>query len=171
MNIYIDESGSFVKPQENKCAISSVGALILPENKTNIIFSKFESLKNKWEFKDTEVKGRYEQRTQALATDESTFDKAAAEPVDQQTQKFVQEEELEAETEDLRVFQDVLKNDVLPIYQARVVKQPEILANAAGEGEGQQIVFEVDTNSFNDTRRVNANFRPISFGTSFGGIF
>jgi hypothetical protein len=57
MNIYIDESGSFVKPQENKCAISAVGALILPENKTNIIFSKFKSLKNKWGFKDTEVKG------------------------------------------------------------------------------------------------------------------
>lgn len=57
MNIYIDEAGSFVKPKENKCAISAVGALILPENKTKIIFSKFESLKNKWGFKDKEVKG------------------------------------------------------------------------------------------------------------------
>lgn len=57
MNIYIDEAGSFVKPQENKCAISAIGALVLPENKTKIIFSKFESLKNKWGFKDKEIKG------------------------------------------------------------------------------------------------------------------
>lgn len=57
MNIYIDEAGSFVKPNENKCAISAIGALILPENKTKIIFSKFETLKNKWGFKDKEVKG------------------------------------------------------------------------------------------------------------------
>lgn len=57
MNIYIDEAGSFVKPNENKCAISAVGALILPENKTKNIFSKFVSLKNKWGFKDKEVKG------------------------------------------------------------------------------------------------------------------
>lgn len=57
MNIYIDEAGIFVKPNENKCAISTVGALILPENKTKIIFSKFEGLKNKWGFKGKEVKG------------------------------------------------------------------------------------------------------------------
>lgn len=57
MNIFIDEAGSFVKPPENKCAISTVGALVLPENKTEIIFSKFKSLKNKWGFKDTEIKG------------------------------------------------------------------------------------------------------------------
>lgn len=56
MNIYIDEAGIFVKPNENKCAISTVGALILPENKTKIIFSKFEGLKNKWGFKGKEVK-------------------------------------------------------------------------------------------------------------------
>ncbi|WP_066408239.1 hypothetical protein [Aliarcobacter skirrowii] len=47
MNTYIDEAGIFVKPEQNKCAVSTVGALILPENKTNIIFSKFEALKNK----------------------------------------------------------------------------------------------------------------------------
>ncbi|WP_304545675.1 DUF3800 domain-containing protein [Sulfurimonas microaerophilic] len=57
MNIYIDEAGSFVKPEQNKCAISTVGALILPENKTKIIFSKFEALKKKWGFADTEIKG------------------------------------------------------------------------------------------------------------------
>lgn len=57
MNIYIDEAGSFVKPPENKCAISAVGALVLPENKTKIIFSKFEALKNKWGYKDNEIKG------------------------------------------------------------------------------------------------------------------
>ncbi|MBV5320351.1 MAG: DUF3800 domain-containing protein [Sulfuricurvum sp.] len=57
MNIYIDEAGVFVKPTENKCAVSVVGALILPENKTSIIFSKFEALKSKWGLNDTEVKG------------------------------------------------------------------------------------------------------------------
>jgi len=46
MNIYIDEAGIFLKPKENKCAISTVGALVIPENKTNIIFSKFESINN-----------------------------------------------------------------------------------------------------------------------------
>jgi len=57
MNIYIDEAGSFVKPPENKYGISAVGALVLPENKTKIIFSKFEALKNKWGFKNSEIKG------------------------------------------------------------------------------------------------------------------
>ena len=42
MNIYIDEAGIFVKPTQNKCAISAVGALIMPEKKEKIIFSKFE---------------------------------------------------------------------------------------------------------------------------------
>jgi len=57
MNIYIDEAGVFVKPSQNKCAVSAVGALIIPEKKEKIIFSKFEALKNKWGFNDTEVKG------------------------------------------------------------------------------------------------------------------
>lgn len=57
MNIYIDEAGIFVKPEQNKCAVSAVGALILPENKTKIIFSKFEALKNEWGYKGLEVKG------------------------------------------------------------------------------------------------------------------
>lgn len=57
MNIYIDEAGVFVEPPKNKCAISCIGALILPENKERIIFSKFEALKNKWGFKNSEVKG------------------------------------------------------------------------------------------------------------------
>jgi len=38
MNIFIYEACSFVKPQENKCTILAVEALILPENKTKIIF-------------------------------------------------------------------------------------------------------------------------------------
>jgi len=57
MNIYIDEAGVFVKPTQNKCAISAMGALIIPEKKEKIIFSKFEALKNKWGFNDTEIKG------------------------------------------------------------------------------------------------------------------
>lgn len=57
MNIYIDEAGVFVKPSQNKCAVSAVGALILPEKKEKIIFSKFEALKTKWGFKGKEVKG------------------------------------------------------------------------------------------------------------------
>ena len=57
MNIYIDEAGVFVKPPENKCAVSAVGALIIPEKKEKIIFSKFEALKRKWGFNGAEVKG------------------------------------------------------------------------------------------------------------------
>ncbi len=57
MNIYIDEAGIFVKPPQNKCAVSAVGALIIPEKKEKIIFSKFEALKNKWGFNGIEVKG------------------------------------------------------------------------------------------------------------------
>jgi len=57
MNIYIDEAGIFVKPSQNKCAISAVGALIIPESKEKIIFSKFEALKRKWGFNSTEIKG------------------------------------------------------------------------------------------------------------------
>lgn len=57
MNIYIDEAGVFVKPSQNKCAISAVGALILPEKKEKIIFSRFEALKSKWGFNGKEVKG------------------------------------------------------------------------------------------------------------------
>jgi len=57
MNIYIDEAGVFVKPSQNKSAISAVGALILSEKKEKIIFSKFEALKTKWGFKDKEAKG------------------------------------------------------------------------------------------------------------------
>lgn len=57
MNIYIDEAGIFVKPSQNKCAVSVVGALIIPEKKEKIIFSKFEALKNKWGFNGREVKG------------------------------------------------------------------------------------------------------------------
>jgi len=120
---------------------------------------------------DTEVKGRKEQREKVMASDESTYDEAAAKPVDQQTEEFVEQEKVQTEIQELRIFQNVLRNEVLPIYQANIRKQPEILANAPGEGEGEQIVFEVDTNSFNDTRRVNANFRPISFGTSFGAMW
>ena len=57
MNIYIDEAGVFLKPSEDKCAVSAVGALIIPEKKEKIIFSKFEALKRKWGFNGTEVKG------------------------------------------------------------------------------------------------------------------
>lgn len=57
MNIYIDEAGVFIKPLQNKCAVSAVGALIIPEKKEKIIFSKFQALKNKWGFNGKEVKG------------------------------------------------------------------------------------------------------------------
>lgn len=67
MNIYIDEAGVFVKPPQNKCAVSAVGALIIPEKKEKIIFSKFESLKTKWGFKDEEVKGSQLSESQVVS--------------------------------------------------------------------------------------------------------
>jgi hypothetical protein len=117
---------------------------------------------------DTEIKPKTErpqaQRERAISPDQSTFDQAAAQPVDQQTQQFIEEEVIDVQQQKLRTFRQLLKNDILSRYQARVVRQPELLANAPGEGEGEQIVMQVDPNSFDDTRRINANWRGISFG-------
>lgn len=119
---------------------------------------------------DTEMKGRKDeqpkaQREKTGQPDQSTRAEAAAQPVDEQTEEFIEEEARDEQHQKLRIFRNLLKNDVLNRYRARVIKQPELLANAPAEGQGEQIVMHIDPNSFNDTRRIKANWRGISFGT------
>ncbi len=57
MNIYIDEAGVFLKPSSNKSAISTVGALIIPEDYTEKIFQEFEDIKASWGYANSEIKG------------------------------------------------------------------------------------------------------------------
>lgn len=118
---------------------------------------------------DTEIKGPKDeqpraQREKAISPDRSTRTGEAAQPADQQTEQFVEQEVGKAQQQKLNTFKNLLKNDVLSKYQARIVKQPELLATAPAEGQGEQIVMHIDPNSFNDTKRINANWRGISFG-------
>ena len=48
MNVFVDEAGIFVIPQNNKSTVSCVGALVLPESSTTEIFNCFEKLKESW---------------------------------------------------------------------------------------------------------------------------
>jgi len=57
MNIFLDEAGVFVVPNKNKCSISCVGALAIPERYTSEIFDRFSKLKESWGVKADEVKG------------------------------------------------------------------------------------------------------------------
>ncbi|MFQ6040428.1 MAG: hypothetical protein ACE5PV_06185 [Candidatus Poribacteria bacterium] len=108
----------------------------------------------------SEVKGRYEQRVETGAVDTSLVDKRAAEPVDRATEEFVEQAEKKEDIEELRLFNEILRNEIRSRYHVRIAKNPEIIS-AAEEGGGDQIVFEVWTHSFTDTQRINANMRPI----------
>ena len=108
----------------------------------------------------TEVKGRYEQRTETGAIDTSLTDQRAAEPVDKAVEEFVEQAEKKEDIAELRLFNEILRNEITSQYHVRMSKNPEIIS-AAEEGGGDQIVFEVWTDSFTDTRRINANMRPI----------
>jgi len=57
MNIFVDEAGVFVVPQKSLCAVSCVGALVLPEVLTEEILEGFSELKNAWGISGAEVKG------------------------------------------------------------------------------------------------------------------
>ena len=108
----------------------------------------------------TEVKGRYEQRTETGAIDTSLTDQRVAEPVDKATEEFVEQQEQQEDIQELRLFREILSNEISSQYHVRISKQPEIIS-AAEEGGGDQVVFEIWTDSFTDTRRINANMRPI----------
>jgi len=72
----------------------------------------------------------------------------ADEQFGQKTQN-IEEEKLK---EGLQVLQDLLKNEILSLYDAHIVKQPELKNNDASiDGEGKHIAFEIDTDSFGDT--------------------
>jgi hypothetical protein len=110
---------------------------------------------------ESEVKGRYEQqRVETGAVDTSLTDQRVAEPVDQATEEFVEQEEKKEDIQELRLFNEILRNEITSKYHVRISKNPEILS-AAEEAGGDQIVFEVWSDSFTDTRRINANMRPI----------
>jgi len=108
----------------------------------------------------SEVKGRYEQRVETGAVDTSTVDKRVAEPVSDSVEKFVEQTEKREDIAELRLFSEILRNEILSQYHVQIAKNPEILS-AAEEGGGDQIVFEVWTTSFRDTQRINANMRPV----------
>jgi hypothetical protein len=108
----------------------------------------------------TEVKGRYEQRAETGAVDTSLTDQRVAEPVNEATEEFVEQQEQREDVRELRRFNRVLRNEITSQYHVRIAKNPELIS-AAEEGGGDQIVFEVWTDSFTDTRRINANMRPL----------
>ena len=108
----------------------------------------------------SEVKGRYEQRTETGAIDTSLTDQRVAEPVDRAVEEFVEQEEKKEDIAELRLFNEILRNEISSQYHVRISKNAEIIS-AAEEGGGDQIVFEVWTHSFTDTQRINANMRPI----------
>ena len=59
---------------------------------------------------------------------------------------------------ELRLFNEILREQVLSQVELRIVRHPTLMTSA----EGDAIVMEVDTNSFRDTRRINVNMPPIS---------
>lgn len=109
---------------------------------------------------ETKVEGRHEERVETGAVAMHTTDKRIAEPVDAAVEEFVEQTEKKEDIAELRLFNEILRNDITSQYHVRISKNPEILS-AAEEGGGDQIVLEVWTNSFTDTQRINANMRPI----------
>lgn len=57
MNIFVDEAGIFVIPRKKKSSVSCVGALMMPERVTRIVFDEFLKLKESWGVKEGEIKG------------------------------------------------------------------------------------------------------------------
>ncbi len=108
---------------------------------------------------ETEVKGRFEERKATAAVDTSTTDMRIAEPVDAAVETFMEGEERKEDIAELREFRKILR-EVRRQYRVDMAKRPEILS-AAEESGGDQVVFEVWTHSFTDTRRINAHMRPI----------
>jgi hypothetical protein len=58
MHIYIDESGSFVLPREQRSSLSCVAALIVSESEHNALLAGFEALAGAWGYSSGEIKGR-----------------------------------------------------------------------------------------------------------------
>lgn len=56
MQIYIDESGSFVQPRR-RYRVSAVGALVVPDSQANELFAAFEEVTRPWARDGREIKG------------------------------------------------------------------------------------------------------------------
>jgi hypothetical protein len=57
MHIFIDESGSFVRPVTGR-NLSCVGALVVPDGRLTVLVRKFRQLVARWNLPEGEVKGR-----------------------------------------------------------------------------------------------------------------
>ena len=58
MNIYIDESGGFVRPSQKKHLVSCVCALTVPASRESALFYDFLRLRDSWPHQDIDLKGR-----------------------------------------------------------------------------------------------------------------
>lgn len=64
MHVFIDESGSFSGVEREETNISSVGALVMPDERMPQIYKKYEKIRKLLPKKDGEVKGRLLNETQ-----------------------------------------------------------------------------------------------------------
>jgi Protein of unknown function (DUF3800) len=73
MHIFIDESGSFVRPQAGR-NLSCVGALVVPDGRLQVLTRKFRQLVARWKLPEGEVKGRTLNEAQVAAVITLLFD-------------------------------------------------------------------------------------------------
>ncbi len=58
MHLFIDESGTFVIPENGKWSVCCLAALVIPDDEYAEIMKKFETLKSEWGGGAKEIKGR-----------------------------------------------------------------------------------------------------------------
>jgi len=68
MKIYIDESGIFSNPNIKPHAVSCIAGLIIPENKEDEIFKKFNDISSNWATDSGEIKGSRLNEPEVAAT-------------------------------------------------------------------------------------------------------
>jgi hypothetical protein len=57
VHLFIDESGVFANPSKKDEAVSAVGALCVPSQRRDSVYTKFAALKTKWGVGPAEIKG------------------------------------------------------------------------------------------------------------------
>lgn len=57
MHIYVDESGTFLRPPAGRRNLACVGALVVPEARRQELAGRFDRLKRQWDVNGAEVKG------------------------------------------------------------------------------------------------------------------
>jgi hypothetical protein len=119
MHIFIDESGSFVRPAAGR-NLSCVGALVVPDGRLQVLIRKFRQLVARWGLPEGEVKGR--------TLDEPKVAEVIALLVDAGCYFFVGATEMSVnEQAAVREFQDtqarLLTEDLTPEHSAEVREQ------------------------------------------------